>query len=299
MHVDGGIVLAGAAIGCLVGLTGSGGGALVTPALVFVFGVHTPTAVASDLVAALAIRPVGAAVHLRRWPVDLRLGGRLAAGSVPGALAGTALAGALGAGAAATRALDVALGVAMVGGAAAMALRGRPTWARLVGGRAGSDPPGLREAPGTGASWPVAITLGAACGLLVGLTSVGSGSLMIVVLLALDPGIDAHRLVSADLVQAVPLTGAAAVGALIFGHVDAPIALSLALGAVPAVAAGALLSARVPERLLVPAVAVVVLGSGLRCLGLGPALIGVVCLCGVVAVASPAVAVVRLRSEVT
>ena len=290
VHVDVGIVLAGAIIGCLVGLTGSGGGALVTPALVFVFGVHTPTAVASDLVAALAMRPVGAAVHLRRGPVDLRLGGRLAAGSVPGALAGTALAGVLGSGSAATRAIDVALGVALVGGAVAMSLRGR-----LVGGRAG-----ISRAGAGGASRPVTVALGAACGLLVGLTSVGSGSLMIVVLLALDPAMDAHRLVSADLLQSVPLTGAAAIGAMAFGHVDTSIVLSLIAGAVPAVAAGAVLSERVPERLLLPAVAVVVLASGLRCLGFGLAPIAAVCLCaGATASAAPAAAVFRRRSGVT
>ncbi len=262
MHVEWAVAAAGAATGFLVGLTGSGGGALVTPLLVVVFGVHPQTAVATDLVAALAIRPAAAAVHLRRGNVDLRLAGRLSAGSVPAVLVGTAVAAALGPGRGAARGIDLALGGVLVAGAAAMSLRGR----RGPGRRRRSA--GGRSAP---ASPRAAVAVGAGCGLLVGATSVGSGSLMVVALLLVVPGIDTRSLIGSDLAQAVPLTAAAALGAIAFGHPDASLAASLALGAVPLACAGALLATRVPARLLAPVLTTVTLAAGLRILGLGDA----------------------------
>ena len=111
-------------------------------------------------------------------------------------------------------------------------------------------------------------------GLIVGMTSVGSGSLMIVLLLFVYPTIGANQLVGTDLTQAVPLTVAAALGALAFGHVEVGVTSSLILGSVPAVLVGSLLSSTVPDRFVRPAIAFVIFASGLKYVGIGPTALG-------------------------
>jgi hypothetical protein len=111
-------------------------------------------------------------------------------------------------------------------------------------------------------------------GLIVGLTSVGSGSLMIVMLLFLYPMIGANQLVGTDLTQAVPLTLAAALGALAFGHVDFGVTASLIIGSVPAVFAGSLVSSSAPDRYIRPAITFVIAASGLKYVGLGTTALG-------------------------
>ena len=112
------------------------------------------------------------------------------------------------------------------------------------------------------------------------MTSVGSGSLMIVLLLFLYPAIGAGALVGTDLTQAVPLTLAAALGQLAFGHVEFGVTASLVIGSVPAVVVGSLLSSSVPDRYVRPAIAFVILASGLKYVGLGTTALGWT-LCGV------------------
>jgi uncharacterized membrane protein YfcA len=109
--------------------------------------------------------------------------------------------------------------------------------------------------------------VGAFGGLVVGLTSVGSGSLILVLLRLLHPGLKASRLVGTDLAQAIPLVGAAAVGHMLFGHVDFGLAGALMLGALPGVYVGARLSSRAPDRLIRPVLFVVLVASGLKLLG--------------------------------
>jgi uncharacterized membrane protein YfcA len=111
-------------------------------------------------------------------------------------------------------------------------------------------------------------------GLIVGITSVGSGSLMIVLLLFLYPTLGANQLVGTDLTQAVPLTLAAALGALAFGHVAFGVTISLVIGSVPAVVVGSLLSSRVPDRYVRPAIAFVIFASGLKYVGLATMTLG-------------------------
>ena len=106
------------------------------------------------------------------------------------------------------------------------------------------------------------------------MTSVGSGSLMIVLLLFLYPTIGANQLVGTDLTQAVPLTLAAALGALAFGHIEVGLTLSLIIGSVPAVLVGSLLSSSVPDRYVRPAIAFVIFASGLKYVGLGTTALG-------------------------
>jgi hypothetical protein len=124
------------------------------------------------------------------------------------------------------------------------------------------------------------VAVGVIGGVIVGMTSVGSGSLMIVLLLFLYPTLGASQLVGTDLTQAVPLTLAAALGALAFGHVSFGVTASLAIGAVPAVFVGSLISSSAPDRYVRPAIAFVIFASGLKYVGLATTTLGWV-LCGV------------------
>jgi uncharacterized protein len=266
MHVDPYIVIGAAVVGWLVGMTGAGGGALMTPMLILLFGVKAPAAISSDLVAAVLMRPVGAAVHMRKGTVSYRLVGWLALGSVPMAFLGTYLLHLLGRASAAPTRVEQALGAALLTGAAAMVIR------YVLDRRAGQDRSAairelvVRPLP--------TVVIGMVGGLIVGLTSVGSGSLMIVLLLFVYPSISAKQLVGTDLTQAVPLTLAAAVGALIFGKVEFGLTASLIIGSVPAVFIGSLLSSSVPDRYIRPAIAFVILASGLKYVGLSTTALG-------------------------
>jgi uncharacterized protein len=272
VHIDPYIVLGSAIIGLLVGMTGAGGGALMTPMLILLFGVTPSAAISSDLVAAVVMRPIGAAVHLRAGTVNRRLVGWMVLGSVPAAFAGAYLLHVMGDSSAAETNIERALGAALLVGAAAMALR-------FVLDRRGGN---ARTAFITEvAPRPIpTLLVGVVGGLIVGMTSVGSGSLMIVALLFLYPRLGANQLVGTDLTQAVPLTLAAALGALAFGHVEFGVTGSLIIGSVPAVLIGSLLSSTVPDRYIRPAIAFAILASGLKYAGLSTTALGWT-LCGV------------------
>src|SRR5580704_15507926 len=226
MNVNPYIVIGSAVVGLLVGLTGAGGGALMTPMLILLFGVQPSAAISSDLVAAVLMRPVGAAVHLRKGTVNLRLVGWMVLGSAPAAFAGAYLLHLFGGGSAEQKHVEIALGAALLVGAAAMVLR------YIMDRRAGNERRGA-VADITCRPLPT-VCIGLVGGLIVGMTSVGSGSLMIVLLLFLYPMLSAGQLVGTDLTQAVPLTLAAALGALAFGHVEFGVTTSIVIGSVPA-----------------------------------------------------------------
>ncbi|HET9733388.1 MAG TPA: sulfite exporter TauE/SafE family protein [Acidimicrobiales bacterium] len=286
MAVDPYVILGSAVVGALVGLTGAGGGALMTPMLIFLFSVKAPTAISSDLVAALVMRPFGAAIHMRSRNVNLRLVAWMACGSVPAAFAGSYLLHLLGRTDPSQRYVEMALGAALLLGAAAMGVR------RVLDARSGRN---RLAAVGDVTVRPLhTLFIGAVGGLIVGLTSVGAGSLMIVLLMFLYPTLGAGGLVGTDLTQAIPLTAAAALGAVLFGHVAVPVTASIVAGAVPAVIAGSLLSSRVPDRYLRPVITVVILASGLKYIGVGSGELGVALL--VMLVLLGAVLVTRLRS---
>jgi uncharacterized protein len=260
------IVLGSAVVGLLVGLTGAGGGALMTPMLILLFGVKPSAAISSDLVAAVVMRPVGAAVHLRKGTVNLHLVGWMVLGSVPMAFLGAYLLRQFGSGSAAEQNVQTALGAALLTGAAAMILRyvlDRRSGQQRIGAIARVT---VRPLP--------TVLIGMIGGLIVGMTSVGSGSLMIVLLLFLYPLISAGQLVGTDLTQAVPLTAAAALGALIFGHVQFGVTASLVLGSVPAVLIGSFLSSRAPDRYIRPIITFVIFASGLKYVGVGTTALG-------------------------
>lgn len=259
-----GIVLGSAVVGLLVGLTGAGGGALMTPMLILLFSVKPSAAISSDLVAAVVMRPVGSAVHFQRGTVNVRLVAWMSAGSVPAAFCGAYLLHLVGH----TDTVEIALGAALLVGAAAMVLR------YVLDHRSGNQRLGVvqeisvRRLP--------TLAIGVLGGVVVGMTSVGAGSLMIVLLMFCYPALAANRLVGTDLTQAIPLTMAAALGALAFGHVELPLTISIVIGSVPGVLVGSLLSSRVNDRYLRPAITVVIFASGLKYVGLSPSEVGAI-----------------------
>jgi uncharacterized protein len=265
------VVLGSAVVGLLVGLTGAGGGALMTPMLILLFNVKPAAAISSDLVAAVVMRPVGSLVHMRKGTVNYRLVGWMCAGSVPMAFLGAYLLHLLGAGssqqaAAQQQNVEYALGAALLAGTAAMVVR---SWLDRRSGQArGQSVAAVRVRPA------VTIAIGAVGGLVVGMTSVGSGSLMIVLLLFAYPALAAGQLVGTDLTQAVPLTAAAALGALLFGHVQFGLTTAVIIGSVPAVLVGSLLSSRAPDKYVRPVITFVIFASGLKYAGMGTTALG-------------------------
>jgi uncharacterized protein len=277
MSVDPYIVLGSAIVGLLVGMTGAGGGALMTPMLILLFGVQPSTAISSDLVAAVVMRPIGAAVHLRQRTVNLDLVKWMVLGSVPAAFLGSYLLHLIGSTKSAQQNVEVALGIALLVGAGAMVLR------YFLDRRAGEERAGVVHDI---VVHPVrTVAIGVIGGVVVGLTSVGSGSLMIVLLLFLYPMLGANQLVGTDLTQAVPLTAAAALGALAFGHVSFGVTASLVIGSVPAVFVGSLLSSTAPDRYIRPVITFVIAASGLKYVGLETTVLGWT-LCAILLVAA-------------
>jgi uncharacterized protein len=264
--VDPTITVAGLIVGVLVGLTGMGGGALMTPVLVLLFGVQPLAAVSSDLVASLFMKPVGGLVHLRHGTVHFALVKWLCVGSVPAAFAGVLLLRALGDGEGVQDVVKVALGVALLLAVVTMCVRslldlrrhGR-SW------RAGRAPRPGDPAPLVVKVVPT-VVVGIVGGVVVGMTSVGSGSLIIVLLLVLYPRLRAGELVGTDLVQAVPLVGAAALGHALFGEVQLGLTAGLLIGAIPGVWIGARLSSRAPQMVVRRALALVLIASALKLL---------------------------------
>ncbi len=260
------IVLGSAVVGFLVGLTGAGGGALMTPMLILLFNVKPLTAISSDLVAAVFMRPFGAAVHITKGTVNFKLVGWMVAGSVPMAFLGAYLLHLMGHAKASQTNIEKALGAALLIGAAAMVVR------FVLDRRSGQR---RQVVVHNVAVRPIpTVLIGMVGGLIVGMTSVGSGSLMIVLLLFLYPMIGANQLVGTDLTQAVPLTAAAALGALAFGHVEFAVTTSLIIGSVPGVLVGSFLSSRAPDKYIRPAITFVIFASGLKYVGLGTTALG-------------------------
>jgi uncharacterized membrane protein YfcA len=247
-------------------MTGAGGGALMTPMLILLFGVTPSAAISSDLVAAVVMRPIGATVHFRKGTVNRALVGWMVLGSVPSAFGGAYLLHLMGNAKSAQENIELALGAALLLGAGAMVLR------YILDRRAGERRTGAvheliaRPLP--------TVMIGIFGGIIVGMTSVGSGSLLIVLLLFLYPTIGAKQLVGTDLTQAVPLTAAAALGALAFGHVEFGVTTSLIIGSVPAVFVGSMISSSVPDRYTRPVITFVIFASGLKYVGLGTTALG-------------------------
>jgi uncharacterized membrane protein YfcA len=271
------MVVAGALVGVSVGLTGMGGGALMTPIMVLVFGVNPTAAVGSDLAASVAMKPVGAVVHHRARTVRWDVVRWLLPTGVPAGFAGAWLISLFGDGRTVQHRLELAIGAALLLAVAGMYARGV-----LVRRREGAaeGPSRVRPVP--------TLLVGLVGGLIVGITSVGSGSLILVMLMLLHPRLRPSELVGTDLVQAVPLVAAAAAGHMLFGDTSMGLAGTVLLGAVPGIYAGAKLATRARDDVLMWVLATLLLGSGLSLWDVpGPVIL---LACGVLA----AVAVVRV-----
>jgi len=252
--MDATLPVTGFAVGVLIGLTGMGGGALMTPFLILVLGTRPVVAVGTDLAYGAITKLVGACLHWRQGTVDLRLALRLAAASVPaGLLAVVALRRFPGA-AAADEAVQQALGLALV--AVALLLL-----ARLRGALPLTLSPRWRHAlQGAGT-----YAAGAIVGALVGFTSVGSGSLLVPFLVSVFP-LAAARVVGTDVFHAAILVTVAAAAHAQAGTVDWPLAASLLAGSVPGVAVGSWMTTRLPSRAIRAALAVLLLVTGVNLL---------------------------------
>jgi len=268
------IAVAGLLVGVVVGLTGMGGGALMTPILVFFFGVSPLAAVSSDVVASFFMKPIGGVVHLRRGTVHLGLVRWLCLGSIPGAFAGVLLLRAIGSGGNLQEILLFCLGIVLVLAALAMAAKSYLKLLARERRRArGADPEPERALASVPVRRLATVVVGAVGGLVVGMTSVGAGSLMIVSLLLLYPSIKAGQLVGTDLVQAVPLVASASLGHIVFGDFTLGLTGSVLVGAIPGVWLGARVSSHAPGGLVRRALAIVLLASGAKLLGASTGLV--------------------------
>jgi uncharacterized membrane protein YfcA len=237
--------LSGLAVGMLVGLTGVGGGSLMTPLLVLVFGIHPTTAVGTDLLYAAATKSVGTGVHGFKRTVQWRIVGRLAMGSVPATAITLFVLSQFKASAAIGNVISTSLGWALV--VSAVAVLFRKTIVSFFQRRTKDLEPG--RAAG------LTILLGAMLGVLVSLTSVGAGALGMTVLLILYPKMDVAKLVGSDIAHAVPLTLLAGLGHWMMGSVNLGLLVSLLTGSIPGIIIGSLLAARTPDGVLRPVLA--------------------------------------------
>lgn len=277
--MDVGLLIGAFAVGIVVGLTGMGGGALMTPMLVLFFGVSPLTAVSSDLVASAVMKPVGAAVHLRQGTVNLSLVKWLCVGSVPSAFVGVLLLKALGDGEQVQAVVKTALGIAILFTATMLVVRAYMRLVERARSRDGKGKPLPTARPEVEVKVVPTIMLGVVGGLIVGMTSVGSGSLIIIGLMLLYPGLKANQLVGTDLLQAVPLVASAAIGHAVFGDLDLTISVPLIIGSVPGAYLGARLSVALPGGVVRRALAFVLLASGLKLLGVGNIETGIILVC--------------------
>ena len=272
MHIDLYVALAGLIVGFAVGLTGMGGGALMTPILVLIFGIQPLAAVSSDLVASLIMKPVGAAVHAGRGTVRWSLAAWLAIASVPAAFLGVVAVRSVGSASRVEAIISVALGSVLLLAVAALLLK--MYLDHRSGTAAGGDEPfRVKRLP--------TLAIGASIGFIVGITSVGSGTLVIVLLLFLYPRLRGSQMVGTDLAQAIPMVGSAALAHVLFGDFKFALTLSILLGSIPGVLAGAAVSSYAPTVFLRGALAAVLLVSGLKLINVPTLAIGIVLLAAV------------------
>ncbi|HEY6579314.1 MAG TPA: sulfite exporter TauE/SafE family protein [Rhizomicrobium sp.] len=238
--------LSGFVVGLLVGVTGVGGGSLMTPLLVLLFGIHPSTAVGTDLLYAAATKTVGAGVHGANGTVEWRIVGWLAAGSVPTTIVTLLVLAHAGAqSGAANHAIAFVLGIALIATAVAILFR------RIILNYF-SRRPGQANSRRT---TTFTVVLGAVLGVLVSLSSVGAGAIGVTVLLVLYPALPASKLVGSDIAHAVPLTLIAGFGHWLIGSVNFHILLSLLTGSIPGIVLGSLISTRMPDNVLRPILA--------------------------------------------
>jgi uncharacterized membrane protein YfcA len=247
-NVDPLFMLSGFFVGLLIGQTGMGGGSLMTPILVLLFGIHPATAVGTDLLYASATKSVGTVVHGLNHTVDWRIVRRLASGSVPATVVTLLAISQYGVtGPASGRIISVVLGVMLL--LTALSLIFRQRFLRFM------DPVLDKITPDQAGR--LTILTGVILGVLVTLSSVGAGALGVTALLMLYPRVPMALIVGSDIAHAVPLTLVAGVGHWWLGSVDWPLLGSLLSGSIPGIILGSYLSAHIPDAMLRPLLAVV------------------------------------------
>ena len=248
--------MAGLLVGFLVGVTGVGGGSLMTPILVMLFGVSPQTAVGTDLLFAATTKIVGSGVHGWRSTVDWKIVRRLASGSVPAAVLTLLVLSRFGkVGKEASEIILVVLGgMLIVTSIATLFQKKLAVFAKT------------HERLDDRESLIPTIALGVALGVAVTISSVGAGAIGVTALLMLYPGLRVARIVGSDIAHAVPLTLVAGFGHWLIGGVDLTLLGNLLIGSIPGVIAGSLLSSRSPDHILRPALAAVLLFSGIKLL---------------------------------
>jgi uncharacterized membrane protein YfcA len=233
--------MAGFAVGLLVGLTGVGGGSLMTPLLILLFGIHPATAVGTDLLYAAATKTAGSAVHGFNRTIDWRVVRLLATGSVPATVVTILALSHVGINSLAARNLiTVFLTIALLLTAATLVFR-----EKLL----------ARYATRLGALQPnevatLTISVGAILGVLVSITSVGAGAIGVTALILLYPNLPTARIVGSDIAHAVPLTLAAGIGHLFLGSINVDVLISLLVGSIPGILIGSHAAAHIPEKVL-------------------------------------------------
>jgi len=248
--------VAGLLVGILVGFTGVGGGSLMTPVLVLIFGVNPQTAVGTDLLYAATTKTAGSAVHGWRESVDWRIVRRLALGSLPAAALTLIALNAYGRiGQTVSHAILIVLGVMLLLTAIAVTFQERLIgWAKSRRVR----PERQRIVP--------TIVLGAVIGALVSLSSVGAGAIGVTALLMIYPDIRINRIVGSDIAHAVPLTLLGGIGHWVIGDINLVLLANLLVGSIPGVILGSFWSSRGSDDMLRPALAAVLFISGAKLL---------------------------------
>jgi hypothetical protein len=233
--------LSGLAVGLLVGMTGVGGGSLMTPILILLFGIHPATAVGTDLLYAAATKTCGTVVHGFTGSIDWRVVGRLAAGSVPLTVVTLFILSRVDlTSGPAEHFITFILSLALLATSVALVFRTRLVawYERRVG------------EVSHGRTVALTVVTGALLGVLVSISSVGAGAIGVTVLLLLYPKLPTARIVGSDIAHAVPLTLAAGIGHWIMGSIDAHILGSLLVGSIPGIVIGSYAAVRVPDAAL-------------------------------------------------
>ena len=248
-------VISGFVVGMLVGMTGVGGGSLMTPLLILLFGVHPTTAVGTDLLFAASTKTVGTLVHGASRTVHWTIVARLAIGSVPATIVTLIVLSQFDMhGATAQHAVTLTLGGVLLI-TAAFLFAGKTVRERYAAGLANLDPRRVRL---------LTIALGLAMGILVTATSVGAGAIGVTVLLLLHPKMPVARIVGSDIAHAVPLTLLAGLGHWFLGSIDWRLLATLLIGSVPGIIAGSYLAGRAPGVVVRITLAVVLIIVGVR-----------------------------------
>lgn len=252
--------LAGALVGILIGLTGVGGGSLMTPILVLLFGVHPSAAVGTDLLFAAVTKIAGTAVHGLNKTINWRIVANMAAGSIPAAVVTIwYLSGVDRSSSSVSEQLNLILGAVLAITAVLLFLRPRlvAMAARYRGRHPEFSPKSIAF---------LTFSLGAVIGVLVSLTSVGAGAIGVTVLLLLHPHLKVRDMVGTDIVHAVPLTLLAGFGYWMIGETQMGMLGSLLLGSLPGVVLGSFFAPRLPEHIIRPTLATTLAAVGLKLL---------------------------------